>query len=258
MKAGILYLVALVTLRGTLSSTAADATRSLVTDEPKTTKGKPEGAADYVPKAVDTDGQHLALTMQKLEGGINPPRPFLIWAIGSSYTNMLGSGEFWQQEIPKRFPKAPPIEYRKMVGNSCPWQYLRGWARHLVEPDQPDLVITYTIGNPEDLEKLIVELRSHTTADIIVPSIHWRERDQELWGKSENAVDQDVEAVRAVCKKYDVEFVESRRDWAAYLQANHLPIPALLKDAVHQSDYGAQMINGNILNHFPHHTAFSY
>lgn len=258
MKAGILYLVALVTLGGTLSSTAADATRSLVTDEPKTTKGKPEGAADYVPKAADTDGQHLALTMQKLEGGINPPRPFLIWAIGSSYTNMLGSGEFWQQEIPKRFPKAPPIEYRKMVGNSCPWQYLRGWARHLVEPDQPDLVITYTIGNPEDLEKLIVELRSHTTADIIVPSIHWRERDQELWGKSENAVDQDVEAVRAVCKKYDVEFVESRRDWAAYLQANHLPIPALLKDAVHQSDYGAQMINGNILAHFRHPTAFSY
>ena len=65
-----------------------------------------------------------------------------------------------------------------MVGNSCPWQYLLGWARHLVIPDQPDLVLIYTIGNPLDLEKLIVELRSHTTADIIVPSIHWRESDR--------------------------------------------------------------------------------
>jgi hypothetical protein len=171
---------------------------------------------------------------------------------------MLGNGESWQAEIPKRFPKAPPIEYRKMVGNSCPWQYLRGWARHLVIPDQPDLVLIYTNGDPADLEKLIIELRTHTTADIIVPSIHWRERDQELWGKSENAADQDVAAVREVCRKYDVEFVESRRDWAEYLKANNLPIPSLLKDAVHQSDYGAQIINANILAHLRRPEKFSY
>lgn len=236
------------------SATAAE--RSLVTDEPVFAKGRPEGAAEYVAKAEASDGQHLALTMQKLQQGME--RPFLIWAIGSSYTNMLGSGEFWQRELPKRFPKTKQVEYRKMVGNSCPWQYLRGWARHLVIPDQPDLVITYTIGNPADLENLLVELRRHTTADIIVPSIHWRERDMPLWGKSENAADQDVAAVREVCRKYDVEFVENRRDWAAYLTANKLAVPALLKDAVHQSDYGAHIINSNILAHFRVPERFSY
>ncbi len=239
-------------------SLLAQEKRNLITDEPRTPKGRPEGAAEYVAKAEPTDGQHLALTMQKLEHGITPARPFVIWALGSSYTNMLGNGEAWQEEIPQRFPNAPPIEYRKMVGNACPWQYLRGWAHTLVIPDQPDLVITYTIGNPDDLEKLIIELRKHTTADIIVPSIHWRERDQELWGKSENAADQDVAAVREVCRKYDVEFVESRRDWAAYLTANKLPIPALLKDAVHQSEYGAKMINSNIFAHLRHPEKFSY
>lgn len=232
------------------------AERSLITDEPVFVKGKPEGAADYVAKAEPTDGQHLALTMQKLQQGLD--RPFLIWAIGSSYTNMLGSGEFWQRELPRRFPKTKQVEYRKMVGNSCPWQYLRGWARHLVIPDQPDLILTYTIGNPADLEKLIIELRRHTTADIIVPSIHWRERDIPLWGKSENAADQDVAAVREVCRKYNVEFVENRRDWAAYLAASKLPVPALLKDAVHQSDYGAHIINSNILAHFRVPEKFSY
>lgn len=237
---------------------AQTAKRNLTTDEPRAPKGKPEGASDYVTKSAPTDGQHLALTMRKLENGIQPPRPFLIWALGSSYCNMLGNGEAWKTEIPKRFPKAPPIEYRKMVGNSCPWQYLRGWARHLVIPDQPDLVLIYTIGNPADLEKLVVELRTHTTADIIVPSIHWRERDQDLWGKSENAADQDVGAVREVCRKFDVEFVESRRDWSEYLKANNLPIPSLLKDAVHQSDYGAQIINANILAHLRGPDQFSY
>jgi len=232
--------------------------RNLTTDEPRVPKGKPENAADYIAKAEPNDGRHLALTMHKLENGITPARPFLIWAIGSSYTNMLGNGEVWKEEIPRRFPKAPPIEYKKMVGNSCPWQYARGWLRHLVIPEQPDLVITYTIGNPDDLEKLIVEVRQHTTADIIVPSIHWRERDQPHWGQSENAADQDVARVREVCRKHDVEFIESRRDWAAYLTENKLPIPALLKDAVHQSDYGAKIINSNILAHLRRPEAFSY
>ena len=38
--------------------------RSLVTDEPRLTKGKPEKAPDYVAKTELMDGQHLALTMQ--------------------------------------------------------------------------------------------------------------------------------------------------------------------------------------------------
>jgi hypothetical protein len=248
------FLAPLVLALLPLSTSAAE--RSLVTDEPVFAKGKPEGAADYVAKADPTAGRNLALSLHKLQQGLD--RPFLIWAIGSSYTNMLGNGEFWQRELPKRFPKTTRVEYRKMVGNSCPWQYLRGWARHLVIPDQPDLIITYTIGDPADLEKLIVELRRHTTADILVPSIHWRERDLPLWGKSENAADQDVAAVREVCRKHNVEFVENRRDWAAYLSANQLPVTALLKDAVHQSDYGAEIINRNMLAHFRVPESFSY
>lgn len=246
--------LALALLCPAVSTFAAE--RSLVTDEPVFPKGKPEGAADYVAKADPTAGRHLALSLHKLQQGLD--RPFLIWAIGSSYTNMLGNGEFWQRELPRLFPNTKQVEYRKMVGNACPWQYLRGWARHLVIPDQPDLVITYTIGNPADLEKLIVELRRHTTADILVPSIHWRERDLPLWGKSENAADQDVAAVREVCRKHGVEFVENRRDWAAYLTANQLPVTALLKDAVHQSDYGAQIINSNMLAHFRVPESFGY
>ncbi len=232
--------------------------RNLTTDEPLGLKGKPDGASEYVAKVEPNDGQHLALTMHKLENGITPARPFLIWAIGSSYTNMLGNGEFWQEEIPKRLPHMPRGEYKTMVGNSSPWQYARGWLRHLVIPEQPDLIITYTIGNPDDLEKLILEIRQHSTADIIVPSIHWRESDAAEWGKSENSPQQNVQLVREVCRKHSVEFIENRRDWAAYLIANKLPIPALLKDAVHQSNYGAKIINSNILAHFRHPATFSY
>ncbi len=218
----------------------------------------PNGAPEFAPLVQPSHGQHLALTLKKLRDPPRPRRPFLIWALGSSYTNMLGNGEFWQEHIPRLFANAPPIEYRKMVGNSCPWQYLRGWAGHLVLPDQPDLVLVYTIGRPEHLEALLVDLRKSTTADIIVPSIHWRERDQRLFGHSEDAADQDVSAVREICARHGVEFVENRKAWGDYLVENDLPIPALLKDPVHQSDYGREIINRNILSHFRTPQEFSY
>ena len=220
---------------------------------------KPPGAADYVPMPPADAGKHLALTMQKLRNGFaEPDRPFRIWALGSSYTNMLGNGEIWQEEIPKRFPKVKEVHYQKMVGNSCPWQYLRGWVRHLVVPDPPDLVITYTNGDPADLDLLLAEIRKTTTADIIVPSLHWRIRDLPNWGVSEDAADQNVQAVREVCTKHGAEFVESRKGWGRYLRENELKFTDLLKDPVHQNGYGAWIVNQNILSHLRDPGTFSY
>jgi len=224
----------------------------------KPDKGKPPGAPEYEAAPRPSDGRDMALTVRKLRDGLDPDRPFLIWAIGSSYTNMLGNGDPLADLIRKRFPNAPKIVYKKMVGNSAPWQYSRGWARHLVIPDQPDLVLIYTIGKPKDLDRLIAEIRRASTADIVVPSIHWRVRDKKLWGKSERAVDQDVAQVRAICKKYGVEFVENRKEWAEYLKANNLQIEDLLKDAVHQSRYGAKVINMNIARHVNAPGSFAY
>ncbi len=220
---------------------------------------RPAGAAEYVPQPPADAGTHLALTMHKLQNGFGEPdRPFRIWALGSSYTNMLGSGEIWQEEIPKRFPRVREVAYQKMVGNSCPWQYLRGWVKHLVVPDPPDLVITYTNGDPADLDLLLAEIRRTTTADVIVPSLHWRIRDLPNWGVSEDAMDQDVEAVRQVCAKYGAEFVESRKAWGRYLQENDLKFTDLLKDPVHQNGYGARMVNLNILSHLRVPDTFAY
>lgn len=159
----VLLLAPLAALQAA-EATAPAPKRHLTAEESPQVVGKADGAADCVAKAVPTDGQHLALTLKKLEHGFDPPRPFLIWALGSSYTNMLGVGEPWKATIPKLFPNAPEIRYEKMVVNSCPWQHLRGLGRHLTIPDQPDLVITCTNGNAADLNKFIIEIKSDTTA----------------------------------------------------------------------------------------------
>lgn len=202
-----------------------------------------------------TDGACMPLAMRKLSRGFDPQKPFLIWAIGSSYTNMLGNGETPRQHILKRYPNAPEIVYKKHVGSAVPWQYVHGWAHTIVIPEQPDLIIIYTIRGIDYLDRMLADFRRHTTADIVVPSIHWRIRDIKNWDKSEDAADQNVQELRDVCKKYGVEFVESRQEWAEYLRKHNLkveidPIGNLLKDGVHQSDHGALVINENIARHF--------
>jgi len=211
----------------------------------------PKGAPEYEAAPRPTDGANLALTVEKLTKGFDPPRPLLIWAIGSSFTEFLGNGDDLIAAIRRRFPEAPQIVYKSMIGGSTPYRLLRGWARHLVIPDQPDVVLIYNFGGTAELEKLIVELRTRTTADIVVPTLHWCRPHQQVWPDPDAPNrHQDIVGLREVCTRHGVEFVENRRELTRYMIANGLGISDLLVDTVHQSPYAAKMINANIARHF--------
>jgi hypothetical protein len=201
----------------------------------------------------------MALTVQKLEKGLVPDRPLLIWAVGSSFTNGLGNGELLAELIRQRFPNAPKIIYKKMAGNSTSYHFSHGWVRHLVIPDQPDVVLIYNFGKTEDLEAMIAELRRNTTADILVGSLHWCRPHQPVWPNPETRNGhQDPHALRALCAKYGVEFVENRREMTQYMLDNHLAIEDLLGDSVHETRYAAKMTVMNIARHFHRADRFAY
>ena len=210
------------------------------------------------------DGRNLALSIHKLTHGFAPERPFLIWGIGPSYLNFLGDGTHLACHFRKRFPNAPPIVYRKRVGSSVPWRYVLGWAKHVVVPEQPDLVVLYGIGLESDLEEIFKTLRRHTTADIVVASVHWKADDVKHWGGDEDATNfANIPEMRRVCEKYGVEFVENRKEWAQYLRDHDMkvevdPEHGLLMDGVHQSKYGALVINENIVRHFAARDTYAY
>lgn len=220
----------------------------------------PRKAAEYKVVTRPEDGSNMALSVEKLSKGFDPQRPFVIWAIGSSFTDFLGNGEELIAELRKRFPNAPQIVYKKMVGGSTPYNMLRGWARHIVIPDHPDLVLVYNFGNTPNLEKLFAELCSKTTADIIVGSLHWCKKHKTAWPNPETPMKKHVDpkALREACKKYGVEFVETRQDITAYMLANNLKIEDMLVDTVHQSPYMAKIINDSIAAHFNSKAKFSY
>ena len=171
---------------------------------------------DIAPRAGD--GENLALSVAKWEGraGI-PGKPFVIWAIGSSWTRAQGDGYGLIHAIRQRFPHAPPIIYKRHVEPGMPWDYAYGWVKQFVAAEQPDLIFTYTLGTPEGLDAMLTEIRRHTTADIIVPSIHFVQASTLTPDDVENGI-ADWDQVREVCRKHGAEFVDNRRELAEYLQ----------------------------------------
>ncbi|NLF72033.1 MAG: SGNH/GDSL hydrolase family protein [Candidatus Anammoximicrobium sp.] len=219
----------------------------------------PKDALDYPAPPRPTDGANMALTVQKLERGFDPDRPLLIWAIGSSFTNGLGNGDLLIELIRQRFPHAPPMVYKRMAGNSTSYHFSHGWARHLVIPDQPDVVLIYNFGKTEDVDAMIAELRRHTTADILVGSLHWCLPHKPVWPDPEaRNGHQEPAALRAMCEKYGVEFVENRREMTQYMVDNGLVPEDLLADSVHENRYASKMTVMNIARHFHRAEKFAY
>lgn len=195
------------------------------------------------------DGRHLGLSKAKLAGKAGVPgRPFVVWAIGSSWTAGLGRGEALKAAMRESFPDGPEIVYYGRMGSGAPYNFVRGWAMTGVAKDQPDLVISYTNGTAEGLEEMLKSIRSLTTADIIIPSLHFLDNKPLSNDVIEPA---ELDALRKICEKYGAQFVENRRELADFLIANDMEPGALLRGPkdVHQNRLGALLTNENIIRH---------
>jgi hypothetical protein len=204
------------------------------------------------------DGRNLALSVAKWQrrAGI-PGKPFVVWALGSSWTLFQGDGYPLIRAIRQRFPQSPPIVYKRHAGSGTPWDYALGWVRQFAAAEQPDLIFTYTNGTPEGLDAMLGEIRRRTTADVIVPSLHFFHNSRVTPEDIENGVE-PWEKIRAICRKHKAEFVENRRELAEYMKRAGLTPPDLLQDAVHQTAYGRLRIWDNITRHIAQPERFSY
>ena len=199
------------------------------------------------------DGKYLAASIAKLEGKMGiPGKPFVIWGVGSSWTNGLEDLEPVRQAILSRFPNAPEIVYRKHVGSGSPYDYIRGWVHTHVLAEQPDLIISYTNGTVEALELMLRDIRQHSTADIIIPSLHFFENEN---GRlTPEVVNQPIfDQIKEVCEKYNAQFVDNRRAMAHWLSANNKQVTDLLSDVVHQNNIGRLLTCENISQQFVRH-----
>lgn len=197
------------------------------------------------------DGSHLPLSVAKWQGraGI-PGKPFVIWALGSSFTDRQGDGYELIRAIRERFPHAPPILYRKHGGPGEPWEFVYGWVKQFVATEQPDLIFTYTSGTLDGLDSLLSEIRRRTTAEIIVPSLHFRPPPGTITPEEiAHGMGVDWDKVREICAKHGAEFVENRKEMAEYITKEHLQMDDLLFDHNHQNLHGRIRIWDNVSAH---------
>jgi hypothetical protein len=204
------------------------------------------------------DGSNLALSVAKWEGraGI-PGKPFVIWAIGSSWTEAQKDGYGLIHAIRKNFPNAPQIIYREHDGAGTPWDFAACWVKQFVAAEQPDMIFTYTVGTPEGLDAMLTEIRRHTTADIIVPSVHFSPTSPLTPSDIETGYTQWAR-IREICKLHHAEFVEHRRDIADYLKRTGLKADDLLWDHVHQNLHGRIRVWDSVARHITDPGHFTY
>jgi len=197
-------------------------------------------------------GKNLALSVAKWEGraGI-PGKPFVIWAMGSSFTDWQSGGEGYElmDAIRQRFPKAPPIIYRLKEGPGTPWEFVDAWIKQSVEFEEPDLIFTYTSGTLDGLDAMLTEIRRHTTADVIIPTLHFRPPYRMTPDDIEHGGGDPWDKVREICEKHGVEFVENRRELAEYIAQTKIDPDDLLNNHDHQNMHGRVRIWDNIFAH---------
>lgn len=104
----------------------------------------------------------------------------------------------------------------------------------------PDLVIFHVYGNHYFYESLIRFIRSRTAAEVLVQADHIAAGEDNLsftdlsnWSNK-----MCFQTIPGYATKYGFEFMDSRRQWREYLQANSLTSVQLRKDDVHLNDHG--------------------
>jgi hypothetical protein len=203
---------------------------------------------DVTPRSGD--GRNLALSVAKWEGRAGlPGKPFVIWALGSSFTDWQGGGYELIEAIRRRFPNAPPIIYRKHGGPGTPWEYIDGWINQFVAFEEPDLIFTYTSGTLEGLDAMLTDIRRRTTADIIVPTLHFKPDSKMTPDDIEHGAGVAWDKGRQICQKHGVEFVENRRAMAEYIARAKIVPDDLLFDHNHQNMHGRIRIWDNVARH---------
>jgi len=177
-------------------------------------------------------GAHLARTVSLLESGKYTHRPVRIVFDGQSIE--AGWTDLFIRRLRERYPETRIIAENRAIGGWFVWR-MQKLLKHDILRWQPDLVLFSAYqGTAEVWERFLSEIRSETTADIII-------RTQHIDGGYKPEYPRDgaeSKLLRRLAQKYDVELVEVNTEWLDYLNANNMVPKDLLRDGVHLNAKG--------------------
>jgi hypothetical protein len=191
-------------------------------------------AEDYpVPKpAQDTSqyGRHFQRTMTLMATSTPQQRHTVrILFYGQS---IIGQG--WHkmvvEDLKRRFPHTDFVVTNKALGGfGSP--FLVRTLHYDVIPFYPDLMVFHVYGPVDKYEELIREIRSRTTAEIIMQSDHAHK-----WPGDTR--ENHHTPFAGIAQKYGCSWQPQRWEWVDYLRDNQLEPTDLLRDEVHLNEHG--------------------
>jgi lysophospholipase L1-like esterase len=159
-------------------------------------------------------------------------------------------------DLRARFPHADlEIENRAIGGFSS--QLLVRPAEHDLYPFYPDLLIFHVYGANPQYEEIIRNVRSRTTAEVLMQRDHltkWppetidQGKDKGAWW--DNLMNEKI--LPEIASKYGCGLADVRGGWIDYLKANDLQPKDLLSDSVHLNEHGNHLMAELIKQYLVH------
>jgi hypothetical protein len=181
---------------------------------------------------------------------------------GQSITNQNWT-KIVSEDLRKRFPHANLIIENRSIGGFSS-QILWKTAEFDLYSFYPDLVIFHVYGSHSDYERIIRNIRTRTTAEVLMQTDHIN---------TEKNVTEETDPAKLApnnweawfnhvflpetAKKYNVELLDQRAEWKRYLTTNNLKPSQLLSDGVHLNDWGNYAMAEFVKAHLRYDPKFS-
>ncbi len=167
------------------------------------------------------------------------------------YGQSITLGPWWQQvanELRRLYPDADLQIENLAIAGFQDWPLARTVQADLI-PRQPDLVIFHAYGTGAGTDNLLRQLRSGTTAEILVQTDHPHENQaldeetnpQRLTPENANPYRNYV-ALPAIARRHGAALARVRDAWKAYCRSNSVLPTSLLVDHLHSTADGHELM----------------
>ena len=154
-------------------------------------------------------------------------------------------GQRWSDMVDaylrERFPNTDFVTKNLAMGGFGSERLVRTMYYDLL-PFYPDLLVFHVYGSHIEYENIIREVRSRTTAEIIIQTDHannWPGHRADSFGEQEGWNDKmNYWFLPQIARKYGCALQPQRDEWVQYMRDNGMEPGELLTDTVHLNEHG--------------------
>lgn len=161
----------------------------------------------------------------------------------------------WYEQVIRWFEATFPtvrFQFAMLASGGQPAAKMRRASEHDVIPLQPDLIIYQNYGDYLDLDAIVRDWRSRTTAEIVLQTWHLGNETGDAFTSIERM---SYLYMPNVCERYGCYLLDVRTAWKDHVRQNNLANAALTSDGVHLNQRGIDLMAQIVIGAFRDHPA---